>query len=163
MPRKNKSKKSNKVLKEKISQNENLVRALIVSPEYDEKRDVFVWKTRFIDIGCERILIWRVNDLFNALNINISLLDQNPEKKKELLHKFCKDIKGKTINIKLESIKNISIMEKNEDSESYVESVKNSLSVYDELPFEEAKAIEAEKAGVKYDDVALRIRELQSM
>lgn len=67
-------------------------RIKILHSEYIEKSDLIRWDVLFFDDSVEQSYVWPSVDLLSSLNIKGKV---DPS----VLHKFCDDVKGKTINL----------------------------------------------------------------
>jgi hypothetical protein len=67
-------------------------KARIVHSEYAEANDLIKWHVIFYDDNTEQTYVWPSCDLLNALNIK-GKVDS------AILHKFCRDMNNKDINL----------------------------------------------------------------
>ena len=72
-------------------------RVKILETKYDEEKDLFVWRIKFLHNSVDQSFCWPSVDLLSALGIKTE--SAIPP---EYLHKFCEDMKGKEINFILE-------------------------------------------------------------
>lgn len=82
----------------------------IVTSCYVESSDLIKWEIIFLDDNTEQIYVWPSVDLMTSLGIKQRV-------SKDLLHKFCADMQGKTINMYVD--KEISTPEVNITEEEY--------------------------------------------
>jgi len=67
-------------------------RVKILEAKYEEEKDLFVWKLRFLEKGnTEQSFCWPSVDLLSALGIKSKAAP-------ELLREFCENMTGKEIN-----------------------------------------------------------------
>jgi len=69
----------------------------ILETKYDEDKDLFIWRIKFLHNSVDQSFCWPSVDLLSALGVNT-----DSEIPSEYLHKFCEDMKGKEISFVLE-------------------------------------------------------------
>jgi len=106
----------------------------IIESKYYKQKDIVEWMIEFVEDKKQLRLVWPSSDLGVALGINGYI-------KPELMEKFCKDIKGKEINLVMES----DIQDVPSFKDMSIEQVNELSKKLDEYPFSSSIEIIQEK------------------
>ena len=120
---------------------EKTSRVKILDTDFNEEMNLVQWKIRMLEDKTELVLAWRGNDLGHAVGISTIIPP-------DLMKKFCKDMKGKEINLVMSSqMGKFDVEEFAKLSEKEMQSISNKLEK--EYPFYEVEYLE--KKGKEND------------
>jgi len=109
-------------------------RVKILDTDFNEKLNLVQWKIQNIEDNTQIVLAWRGGDLGHAIGINTVI---PPDE----MRKFCKDMKGKEINLIMEADYNTFDKDSFKDlTQEQIQSLSNEME--QKYPFYEVEYLE---------------------